>query len=148
MRGRSSGRFAPGAIATDVLVVDTSAILAVLAGRPRIRALAERLASDQDLQAPHLIDVELIHALRRLVIRGELSEDRAEDCRTDLADLTIIRYPHHPLVDRMWELRHNLTAYDAAFVALSEALAVPLVTCDSRLVEAPGHQADIHLFSA
>lgn len=140
--------FAPGAIVPDVLVVDTSAILAALAGRPRIPALGERLATDGELHAPHLIDVELIHALRRLVMKGGLSEDRAEDCRTDFADLTIIRYPHQPLADRMWELRHNLTAYDAAFVALSEALAVPLVTCDARLVEAPGHRADIHLFTA
>jgi predicted nucleic acid-binding protein len=131
-----------------VLVVDTSAALAALAGRPRIPALGERLASDGDLHAPHLIDVELIHALRRLVMDGDLRDDRAEDCRTDFADLAIVRYPHHPLADRMWELRHNLSAYDAAFVALSEALGVPLVTCDARLAEAPEHAAEVQLFTA
>lgn len=131
-----------------MLVVDTSAILAALAGRPRIPGLSERLATDGDLHAPHLIDVELLHALRRLVWKGDISEDRAEDCCTDFGDLTIMRYPHRPLADRMWELRHNLTAYNAAFVALSEALAAPLVTCDARLLEAPGHRSDIHLFTA
>lgn len=129
-----------------MLVVDTSAILAALTGRPRIPALVERLATDGDLHAPHLIDVELIHALRRLVMNGDLSEDRAEDCRTDFADLTIMRYPHQSLADRMWELRDNLTAYDAAFVVLSEVLAVPLVTCDARLLEAPGNRSDVQLF--
>lgn len=131
-----------------MLVVDTSAILAALVGRPIIRTLAERLASDGDLHAPHLIDVELIHALRRLVLKGDLTEDRAEDCRTDFADLVVVRYPHQPLANRMWELRHNLTAYDSAFVALSETLGVPLVTCDARLAESPGHRADVDLFTA
>jgi predicted nucleic acid-binding protein len=146
-RPRSLALFAPGATVADVLVVDTSAVIAALAGRPRIAALRRRLGTDGDLHAPHLIDVELIHALRRLVRRGDLSEDRAEDCRSDYADLTIIRYSHQALADRMWELRKNLTAHDAAFVALSEALAVPLVTCDARLVEASGHRADVHLFA-
>jgi predicted nucleic acid-binding protein len=67
-------------------------------------------------------------------------------CPHGLAELTIVRYPHHPLADRMWELRHNLTAYDAAFVVLSEALGVPLVTCDARLAAAIEHSAAIELF--
>ena len=138
----------PGAIAPEVLVVDTSAILAALVARPRIPALAEALVADGDLHAPHLIDVELIHALRRLVVKSDLSEERAQDCRTDFGELTITRYPHQPLADRMWELRHNLSAYDSAFAALSEALGVPLVTCDARLAEAPGHRAEVHLYSA
>jgi hypothetical protein len=66
----------------------------------------------------------------------------------DLADLTIVRYPHHPLADRVWALRHNLTAYDATFVALGEALGVPLVTCDARLAGAQGHQARVELSTA
>lgn len=130
-----------------MIVVDTSAVLAALMGPPRNEELVARLTADGDLHAPHLIDVEVVHALRRLVIARDLTEDRAADVRADFADLPVVRYPHHPLVDRMWELRHNLSAYDAAFVALSEALRVPLVTCDVRLGGAPGHEAEIELFA-
>ncbi len=98
--------------------------------------------------APHLIDVEVIHALRRLVTARHLTEDRAVDVRSDFADLPIVRYPHHPLADRMWELRHSLSAYDATFVAISEMLGVPLVTCDGRLAGASGHEAQIELFAS
>jgi predicted nucleic acid-binding protein len=126
--------------------VDTSAVLASLVARRPNAALGARLASDGDLHAPHLIDVELVHALRRLVHRGELAGDRAQAARRDFGDLPIVRYPHVALVDRMWELRDNLTAYDAAFVALSEALGVPLVTTDARLARAPGHRAEVERF--
>jgi len=130
-----------------VLVIDTSALLAALVGFPANVALSARLRNDGDLHAPHVIDVEAVHALRRLVRRGDLSLERALAARQDLRDLTIIRYPHVALVDRMWELRENLTAYDAAFVALSEALGVPLVTADARLARATGHGAEIEAFS-
>lgn len=129
-----------------MIVVDTSAILAALVGRPAVFELTARLADDGDLHAPHLIDVEVIHALRRLARSGALSEDRASDARTDFADISLTRYAHHPLADRMWGLRHNLTAYDAAFVALSEALGAPLITCDGRLAASTGHGARIELF--
>ena len=89
----------------------------------------------------------MLHALRRMTALGELSEDRAADARLDFRDLTLVRYPHVELSDRIWDLRHNLTAYDAAFVALAEALKVPLVTCDGRLGTAPGHAAVIELFA-
>jgi predicted nucleic acid-binding protein len=129
-----------------VIVVDTSAVLAALVARPAMPDLVKRLETDEDMSAPHLIDVEVIHALRRLVMSGDLSEDRAADVRSDFADLSIVRYPHHPLGDRMWELCHNVTAYDAAFVALAEALDVPLITCDARLSRADGHGASVELF--
>lgn len=129
-----------------MLVVDTSALLAVLAGSPADAALSDRLRADGDLHAPHLIDVEAVHALRRLVRRDDLSVERALAARQDLKDLTIIRYPHVALVDRMWELRGNLTAYDATFVALSEALGVPLITADERLARSTGHAAKIEAF--
>ena len=77
-----------------------------------------------------------------------ISEDRAADARTDFSDLAIVRYPHVSLADRMWELRNNVTAYDAAFIALAEALGVPLVTCDTRLARAPGHAAIVEVFRA
>jgi predicted nucleic acid-binding protein len=129
-----------------VLVVDTSAVLDVLVGDPPDSRLVERLQADGDLHAPHLIDVEMVHALRRLVRRGTLEVGRAERARDDFLDLALVRYPHSDLVGRMWELRDNLTAYDAAFVALGEALAVPLVTVDTRLGAAPGHRAEVEVF--
>lgn len=129
-----------------MIVVDTSAIIGVLAGQPQVPQLVDRLISDGDLHAPHLLDVEFQHALRRLVVARTISDERAADARTDFADLTIIRYPHVSLADRMWELRHNVTAYDAAFLALAEALDAPLVTCDGRLARAPGHAASVEVF--
>lgn len=129
-----------------MIVVDTSAIIGVLAGQPRIPQLVDRLISDSDLHAPHLLDVEFQHALRRLVVSGAITDERAADARMDFADLTVIRYPHVSLADRMWELRHNVTAYDAAFLALAEALDAPLVTCDARLARAPGHAASVEVF--
>lgn len=128
-----------------MVVVDTSAILQALVGRPVNPDLVARLGGEE-LHAPHLIDVEMVHALRRLVMGGSLHEDRADDVRSDFADLAIVRYPHQPLSDRMWDLRHNLSAYDAAFVALSEALDTPLVTCDRRLASASGHDASVEVF--
>lgn len=130
-----------------MLVVDTSAALAAVAAVPAVPGLAERLGEDGDLHAPHLIDVEALHALRRLVASGDLAEDRADEVRGSFAELAIVRYPHQPLADRMWELCHNLTAYDAAFVALSEALGAPLVTCDARLGRSSGHAARVELFA-
>lgn len=127
-----------------MLVVDTSAVLAALAERTPDRQLVQRLADDGDLHAPHLIDIEILQALRGLVRGGKLSADRAEDARTDVAALAITRYGHEPLADRVWALRENLTAYDAVFVALSEALEVPLITCDARLAAAPGIVVDLY----
>jgi predicted nucleic acid-binding protein len=129
-----------------LIVVDTSAVLSVLLGRPEVPGPTDRVRSDGDLHAPHLLDVEFQHALWRLVRTGAISDDRAFDALTDLADLAIVRYPHVLLADRMWELRHNMTAYDAAFVVLAEALTVPLITCDARLARAPGHRATVEVF--
>lgn len=127
-----------------MIVVDTSAVLAVLAGRTPDGALVQRLTDDGDLHAPHLIDIEILQALRGLVRGGKLSLDRADDVRTDVADLTITRYGHEPLANRVWALRENLTAYDSVFVALSEALEVPLITCDARLADAPGIAVELY----
>ena len=129
-----------------MLVVDTSAVVSALLARPPNQALVDRLRADGDLHAPHLLDVELLHALRRLVGKGGLSPERAADARADFAELAVVRYGHQPLADRVWELRPNLTAYDATFVALAEVLDVPLVTCDLRLARAPGHRAMVDLF--
>ena len=129
-----------------MLVVDTSAILDAIAADEAAPGLVERLAGDGDLHAPHLIDVEILHALRAMRIRDEITEDRAADARTDFAEAVISRYTHEPFSDRIWELRHNLSAYDAAFVVLAETLDAPLVTCDARLAASTGHDAHIELF--
>jgi predicted nucleic acid-binding protein len=129
-----------------VLVVDTSAMLDAIASREPAPGLVARLSDDGDLHAPHLIDVEILHALRALALRREITEDRAADARADFADTALNRYPHEPLGDRIWELRHNLTAYDAAFVVLAELIDAPLITCDRRLASSSGHGARIELF--
>jgi predicted nucleic acid-binding protein len=129
-----------------VLVVDTSAVVAALTGRPPPVELTGRLGAGEDLAAPHLLDVEFLHALRRLVQVGQLSEDRAADARDDFAALAVIRYGHTMVADRIWELRGGLTADDATFVALAELLDAPLVTCDARLARASGHHATVELY--
>jgi predicted nucleic acid-binding protein len=128
-----------------VLVVDTSAVLEALISVTPDASLRTRLAEDGDLHAPHVLDVEVLHALRGLVRGGQLHADRAADARVDFADLAVTRYGHQPLADRIWSLRDNLSAYDAAFVALAETLEVPLITCDARLTAAPGIAAEVEL---
>lgn len=128
-----------------MVVVDTSAIVGRLAADPPPEALAERLEG-QALHAPHLIDVEFLHVMRRMVARGHVAAVRADVIRADFSGLRITRYPHTLLLDRMWELRDNLTAYDASFIALAEALDAPLVTTDSRLAAAPGHRAVVESY--
>jgi predicted nucleic acid-binding protein len=126
-----------------MLVVDTSAVLAALLNPSHpVRAV---LVDDGDLHSPHLLDVEFAHALARLVRRQLLTDEQADGVRRDFDDLLIVRYPHQPMADRIWELRHNLSAYDAAFVALAELLTAPLVTCDEKLAGAPGHDASVML---
>lgn len=131
-----------------MLVIDTSAVLEALAARDPAPGLVERLAYDGDLHGPHLIDTEVLHALRRMTMNDAISDERAADARSDFAELTLVRYPHQPLSDRIWALRHNLTVYDATFVALAETLGAPLITCDARLASAPGHAAHVELFAA
>ena len=130
-----------------MLVVDASALLEAIVAVDPAPGLIERLAEDGDLHVPHLIDVEVLHALRRLNVLGELSDSRAIDARGDFRDLPLVRYPNVALSDRIWQLGHNLTAYDATYVALAETLEVPLVTCDRRLIDAPGHAAHVELFT-
>lgn len=129
-----------------MIVIDTSALIDALLGRPVKPDLLARLADDGDLHAPHLIDVEILHALRRLALTGVVAEDRLADARTDIADITLTRYPLGSLADRVWQLRHHLTAYDATFIALAETLNAPLITCDRRLARAGGHDAQIEVF--
>jgi predicted nucleic acid-binding protein len=91
------------------------------------------------------MDVEVVQALRKLERAGDLEPGRGEKALRDLMDLRIVRWGHALLLDRVWELRHNLTAYDAVYVALAELLDAPLVTCDGRLARSAGHRARIRL---
>ena len=130
-----------------MLVVDASAVVsAITAGDERSEQIRERLESDDELAAPYLIDLEVLQALRRLARQGELSPDRAVDGVRDLAELAMTRYPHEPFIDRVWELRGNLSAYDAVYLALAEAIGVPLVTCDAALAAAAGDVVEVELF--
>jgi len=116
-----------------------------LLGLPLADAVGERLAPDQTLHAPHLLAVEVAQVIRRYEAKGDITPVRGAEAIADLTDLDVARHPHEPLLPVIWRLRHNLTAYDAAYVALAEALDAPLVTLDSRLAAAPGHAALIDL---
>ena len=131
-----------------MIVIDASALMEILLATgvgARVRA---RIFGDEDtLHAPHLLDLEVLHALRRYCLFGEMAPDRAAQALAVLSDFRIVRHPHEPYVQRIWQLRHNLTAYDAAYVALAEALASPLITRDGRLASAHGHRAKIELIA-
>jgi len=127
-----------------VIVLDASALLEFLLQTPLGTRVEARLFRDEDeFHSPHLVDVEVAQGLRRLVRAGEVAADRAAEAIADLADLDLHRHPHLDLLTRAWKLRENVTAYDAMYVALAEALDAPIVTCDTPLAKAPGHRARI-----
>lgn len=129
-----------------MIVLDASAMLEVLLVTPAaVRNLDRLFAPEESLHAPELIDLEVAQVLRRYCATDELEPERARQALEDLADLAVTRYPHQPLVPRIWQLRHNVTAYDAAYVALAETLDAPLLTGDARLARASGHEAAIEL---
>ncbi|MDB5439758.1 MAG: Toxin 1 domain [Caulobacteraceae bacterium] len=129
-----------------MIVVDSSALLEVLLQAPAAGLVEARLAAaDRALHAPHLLDVEIAQVVRRLVAINQVGPARARTALTHLVELPITRYPHDALLTRIWELRANLTAYDAAYVALAESLDAPLLTRDQRLAAAPGNHANIIL---
>ncbi len=102
--------------------------------------------SDERLTAPELIDLEVASVLRRLCAGAQLDPARAAQALADLDDLRLERVPHRPLLRRCWELRHNVTVYDAAYVALAEILDVTLLTADQRLTNSPGTTCTFELF--
>lgn len=129
-----------------MIVLDASAVLELLLGTTGGDLVAERVADPgESLHAPHLLAVEVAQVLRRYVRTGVVDRTRAEGALVDLDELDVARYEHEPLLPRMWELRDNITAYDAAYVALAEVLAAPLLTLDERLADSPGHRATIEL---
>jgi predicted nucleic acid-binding protein len=131
-----------------LIVLDASAAIELLLGTPRAEALATRLLdADERLHAPHLFDIEVTQALRRLAQLRQISTVRAQEALDDAALLTIERHPHTDLLPRIWSLRNALSAYDAAYIALAEALDAPLITCDAKLAKSQGHGAAIELIT-
>jgi predicted nucleic acid-binding protein len=129
-----------------MIVVDASALLEFLLQTSLGARVEARLFGKEDeLHAPHLLDVEIAQGLRRLVRTGEVSSGRAEEAIADLTDVVLQRHAHLDLLDRAWKVRDNISAYDAMYVALAEAIAAPIVTCDSPLAKAPGHRARIEV---
>jgi predicted nucleic acid-binding protein len=129
-----------------VIVVDASALLEVLLRTPAASAVEERIfAPRETLHAPHLVDVEVAQVIRRYAAHSEIDGGRGRMAIADLADFPLRRYPHDFLLPRIWDLRNNLSAYDAAYVALAEALDAPLLTRDGRMAASSGHRAAIVL---
>jgi predicted nucleic acid-binding protein len=132
-----------------MLVVDASLVVDYLLDDGERGAWsAARIASAGRLHAPHLLDFEVASAARSLVGRGLASPERGRTALRDLADLAVQRYPAVHLLDRIWQLRLTMTTYDASYVALAEALALPLATTDSKLARAGGHRAHVESFGA
>jgi predicted nucleic acid-binding protein len=129
-----------------MIVVDASAVLEALLRTPAAGAVERRLfATSQTLHAPHLLDVEVAQVVRRYAANGEIDVERGRMALDDLVDLPLHRYPHDLLLPRVWDLRNNITAYDAMYVALAEMLDAPLITRDKRLAASTGHHALIEL---
>jgi len=127
-----------------VIVLDSSAAVEWVLQTPLGLHVQRRVRNAAgDLHAPYVLDIEFSQALRNLV-RGQLiTPSKGAAALNDFDDLSLHRYVHLPFLRRIWELRDNLTAYDAAYVALAEALRVPLVTCDRKIAAAPGHHARV-----
>jgi predicted nucleic acid-binding protein len=135
-----------------MLVVDASALTELILGRPAGTIVGEHLVHHRfAVHAPHLVDVEVLSALRRVVASGEATAERAGEAIADLQDLPIERYPHDILVARIWQLRENFSAYDASYVALAEGVGdepVPLLTADRRLARATHEHTDVPVLLA
>lgn len=129
-----------------MIVVDASAALELLLNTPTGRRVADRVfAPGESLHAPHLLDLEVVQVLRRYARAGALDTDRAREVVDDLADLPVTRYPHDVLLPRIWELRHDVTAYDAAYLVLAEVIGAPLLTRDGALARTRGHHARVEV---
>ena len=129
-----------------MIVADASAIIELLLQTAFGTRVEERLYGDSDeIHAPHLLDLEVVSALRRFVIKGDITAERAAEAIHDLMSLRIIRHAHVDFLERAWELRDNVTAYDAIYIALAESLDAAIVTCDGPLSRSHGHYAHIEL---
>ncbi|MBM4061259.1 MAG: type II toxin-antitoxin system VapC family toxin [Planctomycetes bacterium] len=130
-----------------MIVVDASALLEVLLRTKLGLRLEERMGKGDPLwNVPCLVDTEVLQVLRRLVRAGEITAARAEAVVQDLGGLDLVRHAHDELTARVWELRHNLTAYDATWLALAEALGATFVTCDRVFEKVSGRRAEAEVF--
>jgi predicted nucleic acid-binding protein len=130
-----------------MIVLDASAVVDWLLQTPAGKRIEQRIYARKDtLHTVYLLDVEFAQVLRRLVREGTLARKRAEEAIEDLIAVRVTRYAPVLLLDRIWQLRQNLSAYDAAYVALAEELKAPLITRDRRIAAAPGHAAMIEVF--
>ena len=132
-----------------MIVLDASAAVAVLlnlgVGARHIRERMER--EDGGLHVPHLFEIEVINALRHHALRHGISESRRLELLEDLTTMSISRYAHTAMLPRIWELRDNVSAYDAAYIVLAETLEAPLVTRDARLARAPAIRAEVEVYA-
>ncbi len=128
-----------------VLVVDASCLYEVVADGTGAERVRRRLAADPDHAAPHVVDVEVVSIIRRDHRLGRLDDTAADQAVDDLRDWPGERFGHQPLLGRLWELRANVRAWDAAYVALAEALSATLLTLDGRLATAPGPRCRIEV---
>lgn len=130
-----------------MIVIDASAVVEMLLARAPAAAIRNRCSRrGESLHAPHLLDVEVVQTMRRLSLLDRISDADAEQALFDYALLRVERYPLDPLLARIWDMRKNLTAYDANYVALADDLGAPLITCDKRLATAGARYAQIELF--
>ena len=130
-----------------MIVADASAIVEMLLDTEPGAGVADRLFDrNETIHVPHLLDVEVAHAVRRTVSSGALEPDEGERALAELMGLPLHRYDHVGLLPRVWELRESVSAYDAVYIALAEFLAAPLVTTDRHLAASHGHRARIELF--
>jgi len=131
-----------------VIVVDASAVTDFLLELgPRGEWVAERIGGQDALHVPHLLDFEVASAIRRVTLSGQATPALGRRALDDLREMPFVRYPAAGLLERVWTLRKSLSAYDASYVALAEALDAPLVTTDGRLARSSGHRAAIDSFS-
>lgn len=130
-----------------MIVLDASAAVDWLLQTSAGQRIENRIYSrNETLHAPHLLDLEVTQVLRRLVQQGVVPARRADEAIRDLLDLRVNRYAHFVLLPRIWQLRHNFSAYDAAYIVLAEKLGGTLVTRDRRLASPTGHAATVELF--
>jgi predicted nucleic acid-binding protein len=129
-----------------VIVLDASTLVELLLNTAAGRTVAARIADPTvSVHVPHLADIEVTQALRRYAKDGDLGAADAAVALEDLRSLDLERHAHEPLLERVWALRHNLSAYDAVCVALAEVLDAVLLTCDGRLARAPGTGRHVEL---